>query len=264
MSDRSPTPPSGTRPEEPRDAAFWARAAPSDALKVSAIAPEAAALNRNVEGRHVVGPLQGFGPLWQKTYRIRLPGNVATPTALIRTWKEHFGEFWPAGSRFFAPLRGLAPGEVAVLNLGVAGGLRLSTGVLVLYADEDSFTLMTPQGHMFAGWVTFSAAPGAGTDDTVAQVQIQMRASDPLYELGLRLGGHTQEDAFWQQTLTNLAAYFGVTAPVQTQVVLLDPKIQWSQAKNVWYNAALRSTLDRAVAPLRRLRRLNEKRAGEG
>ena len=37
------------------------------------------------------------------------------------------------------------------------GGLKLSTGVLVLYADDESFTLMTPQGHMFAGWITFSA-----------------------------------------------------------------------------------------------------------
>ena len=35
--------------------------------------------------------------------------------------------------------------------------MKLSTGVMVLYADEESFTLMTPQGHMFAGWITFSA-----------------------------------------------------------------------------------------------------------
>ena len=37
------------------------------------------------------------------------------------------------------------------------GGMKLSTGVMVLYADDESFTLMTPQGHMFAGWITFSA-----------------------------------------------------------------------------------------------------------
>jgi hypothetical protein len=30
-------------------------------------------------------------------------------------------------------------------------------GVFVLQADQGSFTLMTPQGHMFAGWTTFSA-----------------------------------------------------------------------------------------------------------
>ena len=59
-----------------------------------------------------------------------------------------------------------------MLDLTMPGGLKLSTGVLVLYADEESFTLMTPQGHMFAGWITFSAfddgrrdgRSGAGAD----------------------------------------------------------------------------------------------------
>jgi hypothetical protein len=27
---------------------------------------------------------------------------------------------------------------------------------MVLFADDVSFTLMTPEGHMFAGWITFS------------------------------------------------------------------------------------------------------------
>ena len=52
--------------------------------------------------------------------------------------------------------------------------MKLSTGVMVLYADEESFTLMTPQGHMFAGWITFSAIEDG--DDTVAQAQVLMRA----------------------------------------------------------------------------------------
>ena len=46
---------------------------------------------------------------------------------------------------------GIAPGEVAGLGMSMPGGLTLSTGVLVMYADEESFTLMTPQGHMFVG-----------------------------------------------------------------------------------------------------------------
>ena len=55
--------------------------------------------------------------------------------------------------------------------------MKLSTGVMVLYADEESFTLMTPQGHMFAGWITFSAAEEDGA--TVAQAQVLMRAQRP-------------------------------------------------------------------------------------
>ena len=65
------------------------------------------------------------------------------------------------------------------------GGLKLSTGVLVLFADEESFTLMTPQGHMFAGWITFSSFVEDG--ETFAQAQVLMRASDPLYEIGMTL-----------------------------------------------------------------------------
>ena len=61
--------------------------------------------------------------------------------------------------------------------------MKLSTGVMVLYSDEESFTLMTPQGHMFAGWITFSATERDGA--TVAQVQVLMRAADPICELGL-------------------------------------------------------------------------------
>ena len=79
---------------------------------------------------------------------------------------------------------------------------------MVMYADDESFTLMTPQGHPLAGWITFSAATVDGV--TVAQAQVLMRAQDPLSELGLSLGGHSLEDQFWQQTLGNLAAHLGV------------------------------------------------------
>ena len=101
---------------------------------------------------------------------------------MIAVWKQHFPEFWPKGNSFFAPLAGIAPGEVAALDLAMPGGLKLSTGVLVLYADDESFTLMTPQGHMFAGWITFSSFAEDGV--TYAQAQVLMRASDPMYELG--------------------------------------------------------------------------------
>ena len=55
-----------------------------------------------------------------------------------------------------------------------------------------------------------------------------MRASDPIFEIGLTLGGHKQEDRFWQQTLTALAAHFGHEGDVDTQVVCVDKKRQWS------------------------------------
>lgn len=228
----------------PRDVTYWAQNVTT--LKVGQVPAEA--LNLNVDGRRVVGPLQGFGPMWQKTYRVRLADAQVTPREVIRVWKQNFSQFWPSGNRFYGPLTGIAPGEVALLNL-TTGGMPLSTGVLVLYADDESFTLMTPQGHMFAGWITFSAYEDGCT---VAQAQVLMRANDPIYELGLRFGGHRQEDRFWQHTLGALAAHFGVNAPVQTQSACVDPKLQWSHARNVWQNAAMRTTL---TAPTRWLRR---------
>lgn len=247
-----PTPPEEehglTNQQPPRNAASWAQDGSN--LRVGQV--PAGALNLNVEGRNVVGPLQGFGPMWQKTYRVRLEGASVSPTEVIKTWKEQFPNFWPAGSRFYGPLTGIAPGEVALLNLPMPGGMRLSTGVLVLYADEESFTLMTPQGHMFAGWITFSAYEEDGV--TVAQAQVLMRANDPMYELGLRFGGHKSEDVFWQHTLRSLAAHFGVDGVVETQVVRIDPRFQWSQIGNIWHNAAMRTAMHHMMAPIRRLR----------
>jgi hypothetical protein len=43
----------------------------------------ASAINLNVAGRKVTGPLKGFGQLWQKTYRIRLTGSATTPKELM-------------------------------------------------------------------------------------------------------------------------------------------------------------------------------------
>ncbi|UCH60403.1 MAG: hypothetical protein JSV61_02720 [Anaerolineales bacterium] len=216
------------------------------------------AVNLNVAGRQVVGPLQGFGQLWQKTYRVRLSGSEVTPTQVIQVWKENFPRFWPPGNKFFGPLTGIKPGEVAVLNLAGPGGLSapggmpvISTGVLVIYADDESFSFMTPQGHMFAAIITFSAFDD---DGTVVQVQALVRANDPLYELSFRLGvGHKAEDEFWQQTLENLAAHFGVRGQVQQKVTLVDARVQWSQARNIWHNAAIRTAFYTPVALVRRL-----------
>ena len=109
--------------EGSRDAAYWARTA---TLRVSRV--PTGALNLNVEGRLAVGPLQGFGPLWQKTYCIVLKGAQVSVREVIKTWKENFPRYWPPGNRFYAPLTGISPGEVALLQLAAPGGIRLSTG----------------------------------------------------------------------------------------------------------------------------------------
>ena len=47
----------------------WAKTVST--LNVSEV-PEGA-VNINVEGKRLAGPIQGFGKMWQKTYQVRLP-----------------------------------------------------------------------------------------------------------------------------------------------------------------------------------------------
>ncbi len=238
-----------TMDKQSRDAAYWAP--PVSTMKVGRM--PTGALNLNVDGRQTMGPLQGFGQMWQKTFRVRLSGTSVTPTEVISTWKENFPAFWPKWDHFYKPVTGIAPGEVALINMLLPGdipvGFPISTGVLIIYADDESFTFMNPLGHMFAGWITFSAYEEDGC--TIAQIQLLVRCNDPAYELGFRLGASRSENRFWQYTLKSVAAHFGVNEPVQTRVVCVDPGVQWSQFWNIWQNAAIRTVMYRMLTPFR-------------
>ena len=94
-----------------RDSA-WAK--PVDKLHIAG-AP-AGALSLNVEGKQVVGPLQGFGQLWQKTYRLSFGDDDVIPADVIRIWKEKLPEFMPNNSRFYPSITGVKPGEVIIIN----------------------------------------------------------------------------------------------------------------------------------------------------
>ena len=77
----------------------WAE--PSDRLALAAVPKEA--INLNVEGRRLMGPVRGFGQLWQRTYAIRLEGARITPAEVITIWKAEFASFWPPGNHFYGP-----------------------------------------------------------------------------------------------------------------------------------------------------------------
>ncbi len=135
-------------PPQARDAAAWAK--PIDKLKVTGT--PAGATNLNVDGKQVVSPLQGFGQLWQKTYRVPLSGAHVSPAEVIKYWKEHLPDLMPPDSRFYPSLTGIQPGEVVLINANVPGvPMPVSTGVLILFADDESFAVMTPQGHPESG-----------------------------------------------------------------------------------------------------------------
>lgn len=222
----------------------WAQ--PVGVLKANVIQKNAP--NR-VDGKQLLGALQGFGPMWQKTYTMVLPRAQFSPAYVIQTWKEHFPSFWPKGNRFYAPFSGIQPGEVALIKGSVPGGLKLSTGIMVIYTDEESFTFMTPQGHVFAGWVTFSTF--AHQSHTRVQVQVLMRSPDPIIELGLRLGGHKAEDKVWFATLENLSKHLGVETTIESSKICLDHTIQWREILNLRHNGIIGSTFYTFTAPIR-------------
>jgi hypothetical protein len=218
------------------------------------------AVRANVDGRRISGPMRGFGQMWRKTYRVRLSGANVAPYELIGVWKEKFPLFWPPGNRFFASAQGMVPGAVGLISSSGPVGTRVHTGIVVAQADETSFAFATVEGHPFAGLIAFRALAEAG--ETVAEVHVKLRASDPLFEVAMRLFGNRKEDEFWRQALTSLATHFGVKAQVTSSVKCLDKKVQWSRVGNISHNAALGSALYSAGAPLRWARGLATRSGG--
>ena len=215
---------------EPKDRENWAK--PVDRLEVKSV-PEGAK-GQTVHGRRLTGPLQGFGQMWQKTYRVRIDGK--NPEEVIAVWKTSYGRFWPKTNRFYAPIAGIKPGEIGLIT-GKSGPTKLSTGVMVLYADDRSFTYITPEGHPFAGWITFSAHDE--DDHTVAQVSALIRANDPIYEAGFMLHGNRAEDRMWFHTLRELARHLGSKQEPTFERVKVDRKREWKNFKNIRRNAML-------------------------
>ena len=204
-----------------RDAANWAQ--PVAKLTVEGERP--GALNLNVDGKGLTGPLQGFGAMWQKTYRVSLTGAAVTPEEVMAYWKAHLPELMPADSRFYPSMIGVKPGEVVLISATLpsmfgAPAVPVSTGVLILYADDESFSVMTPDGHPESGFNTFSALDEDGV--TVCQIQSLARANDPIYEFGFRfMGGGAQQEQIWRHVLTQLAQHWSVEPAIDATNVPL-------------------------------------------
>ena len=204
----------------------------------------------NVAGRSPAPPPAGFGQLWRKRLELTI-ANGPGAVELMRYWKANLHELWPQAGDLYRPHRGIAEGDLLGIDLAV-GPVKLSTGVVVVESGETAFTLLSPEGHMFAGTNRFA------TEDTeagtTASVTIEMRAFDPLYEVGLMFGGHRAEERFWAEMLWNLAERFGQRPKVRLRRERLDRRRKWEHAGNVRKNAFIRTTarrLGRAVGAVR-------------
>ena len=185
-------------------------------------------------------PFEGFGGLRLRTYRTRLTGLALSPQKVFSTWKNEFASFWPEGNYFLTCGAGIEPGTLGVILLSMPLGMRIVTGARVMYVDETSFSLMTLQGHMFAGWITFSTF--MEDNQLIIQIQALVRPGDPLYELAFLLGiGKSAEDHFWHNGLRNFVCHLGIEAEVEQENRTIDRNIQWRYFGNIWYNAGIRS-----------------------
>ncbi len=91
-----------------------------------------------------------------------------------------------------------------------------------------------------------------------------MRASDPMYELGMTLGGHGKEDQHWSPRCARSRITSAPRREVTMQSVCVDRGRQWSKASE--HLAQRRDTpgIYMTAAPIRMVRRGGSGGAAEG
>ena len=196
------------------------------------------AFTKNMDNRRLLGQLQGFGPMWEKTYWLDIKKPDLKAADVIKAMQEHFLEFQPPENSFYPTSKGIAPGEMIYIDSKTPGGI-VSTGVMVLYMDDRSFTFITPQGHPEAGWITFSVDERA--ESVYVQIQGLVRASDPFFEVAFTIAGSKFQETIWKHVLTSLAKYLGAEESVQMKKYRPAIDLQWGKSGNIWYNSQLRS-----------------------
>jgi hypothetical protein len=73
-----------------------------------------------------------------------------TPEEVINKLKQNFVAFQVPENFFFPTSKGLTPGALVFIDSATPGGV-VSTGIYVLYMDDNSFTYITPQASKQAG-----------------------------------------------------------------------------------------------------------------
>lgn len=231
---------------------YWAK--PVEKLHVTKVPGAVSSLN--VEGRRPVGPIKGFGQMWEKTYEIRFVDTRKTLFEIAATTKANFVRFQPPQNQFYPSPAGIVAGETVLIRSAVAG-VPILTGVLVSYADDVSFTFMTPQGHPESGWVTFRVFAEGG--ETVCQIQGLARANDPIYEIAFRLHGSKFQEMTWKHVLGSLARHLDVSVPVIMKKRCIAPDLQWSQVGNIRHNAQIWTLAYLLIWPIRQMVRIFKK-----
>ena len=196
------------------------------------------AININVNNRTVLGPLQGFGSVLEKEYKLQIPNSQLSAQELMSKFRSSFITLQPPQNVFYPSSKGIEAGETVLIDSSTPGGV-VSTGVHILFSDDVSFSFITPQGHPEAGWITFSAS------EKDEKIEIKIRglasASDPFFELAFRLAGSKFQERIWKTVLANMAKSINVDDNIILTKKIIDKKLHWKAVRNLWFNAQLRS-----------------------
>jgi hypothetical protein len=111
----------------------------------------------------------------------RIPAQPGTRNDRIRVPVGRYGRRANQG-----PLRGRA-GRIspATCRCPASAAGQPWHRCFVRYAEQEPVTLTTPQGHMFAGWIMFSAERDGAA--TIIRAHVLMRAGDPLYGIAMNI-----------------------------------------------------------------------------
>lgn len=229
--------------------------------KISVTEKPEGALVKNMHNRRLQGQIKGFGKMWQKTFRLMIDKPGLNPQEVINILKQNFVAFQVPENFFFPTSKGLTPGALVFIDSATPGGV-VSTGIYVLYMDDNSFTYITPQGHPEAGWITFSSRE----EDGKIRLQIQglVRASDPFFEIAYAIAGQAFQEKIWLNVLTQMAKHFGIED--NGQMVKYKPanSCQWGKCGNIWYNAQIRSLPLNITKLIPMSKKVKEKRISGG
>ena len=171
-----------------RSEGSWAK--PVSTLTVTEVPAGAPNL---VEGKRLLGPVQGFGKMWQKTYSMRLDGVETTPQAVISALQRD-----PSIDYVVAPIDSAATFvSEGVRSAGKAGKVKVSgyegdpdAVARVRDGDVQAATIADPPEWM--GWQAMDALARAFADQDPETVKVPSR---------LLVSGNAPDTEGWQGDL---------------------------------------------------------------
>ena len=122
--------------------------------------------------------------------------------------------------------------------------------------DTIITTAVTPIALMLLFVYVLGGAINTGSDESyvnymlpgILLIAIASGVAYTAYRLFLDLQGGifdrfqsmpiARSSVLWAHVLTSLAAHFGVKGQVEMEKVCLDPRVQWSQIRNMWHSQA--------------------------